>query len=320
MTDVLTYAVPGFILLLIVEYLFGRLRGRNTFEGPDTAASLAMGIGTVFIGIASHALELALFSALYPLAFFEIPMDTWWGWVIAMLLVDLAFYWAHRFHHEVRFFWAAHVNHHSSERYNLATALRQSWTELFTIIPFFAVLPLLGVHPLAIFVSFSINLIYQFWVHTEHIGSMGAFGWVFNTPSHHRVHHGSNLRYLDKNYAGILIIWDRMFGTFEAEDAAEPVKYGLTKNIRTYNPFKIAFHEWIDLGRSVRRAPNMKAALLYLVRPPGWSHDGSTRTTDQLRAAASEEPPATSADEPCYPASDDETAPGLQPDESPATA
>ncbi|MCX5739849.1 MAG: sterol desaturase family protein, partial [Proteobacteria bacterium] len=200
----------------------------------------------------------------------------------ALLADDFCYYWFHRLHHEVRFFWAAHVTHHSSQRYNLATALRQSWSPM-TALPFYAPLPLLGFDPLMLVTVHAINLLYQFWIHTELIDRLGPFEWVFNTPSHHRVHHASNPIYLDRNYAGILIIWDRLFGTFEPEREA-PI-YGLTKNISTYNPVRIAFHEWVAVMRDALRPNPLAVRIGYLVNPPGWSPDGSSLTAAQMRAA-----------------------------------
>lgn len=184
--------------------------------------------------------------------------------------------------HEVRFLWAAHVNHHSRRKYNLSTALRQPWTTPFTAFWFWTPMPLLGFEPAMILTVQAISLLYQFWIHTETVDRLGALETVFKTPSHHRVHHAKNVRYLDRNHGGILIIWDRLFGTFAEE--REPPVYGLTKDIETYNLFDIAFHEWRPLWRDVRSANPWRVRLAYLLKPPGWSPDGSTKTADQLRA------------------------------------
>jgi sterol desaturase/sphingolipid hydroxylase (fatty acid hydroxylase superfamily) len=202
-------------------------------------------------------------------------------WAAAFVVEDFTYYWFHRCSHDVRILWAAHVNHHSSESYNLSTALRQSWTTPFTTLLFYWPLPLLGFHPYMIFIATSASLLYQFWIHTECIDRLGPFERVFNTPSHHRVHHGSNLEYLDRNHGGILILWDRWFGTFEPEVAT--VKYGLTKNIDSFNPLRIAFHEFAAIARDVRAASDWRARFGYVFGPPGWSHDGSSQTTRELR-------------------------------------
>jgi sterol desaturase/sphingolipid hydroxylase (fatty acid hydroxylase superfamily) len=194
---------------------------------------------------------------------------------------DCAYYWFHRLHHEVRVLWAAHVNHHSSQHYNLSTALRQPLLTPFTGPWFWMPLPLIGFPPWMVLTAQAWSLLYQFWLHTEVIDRLGPLEWVLNTPSHHRVHHGSNVRYLDKNHGGILIIWDRLFGTFAKE--TERVVYGLTTNIETYNPLRIGFHEIASISRDVAGAPTVKAKLGYLFAPPGWSHDGSTQTATQLQ-------------------------------------
>ena len=226
-----------------------------------------------------RARELA--SAAATLAVVEIEL-TWWTLPLLILGEDCCYYWFHRIHHEVRLFWAAHVNHHSSTHYNLSTALRQSWTTPLTGPIFWAPLAVVGFDPAAILVAQSISLIYQFWIHTELIDRMGPLEAILNTPSHHRVHHGRNVRYLDRNYAGIFIFWDRLFGTFEPE--SERVDYGLTKNIHTFNPVEIAFHEWKAIWRDVRSATSWREAIAYVFEPPGWSPDHSTRTAREMQA------------------------------------
>ncbi|MDV8002774.1 sterol desaturase family protein [Rhodococcus sp. IEGM 1408] len=182
---------------------------------------------------------------------------------------DFIYYWNHRFDHESRWLWAMHVVHHSSERYNLSTALRQPVAEALTIYVPYGLLSLLGVRPALVQDARAINLIYQFWVHTEVVRSIGPFERVFNSPAHHRVHHGSNRRYLDRNHGSILILWDRLFGTFEPE--GERVVYGLTTNIDTFNPLRIATHEWVGIARDVFRAQTWRDRVGYLVRGPGWA-------------------------------------------------
>jgi sterol desaturase/sphingolipid hydroxylase (fatty acid hydroxylase superfamily) len=191
---------------------------------------------------------------------------------------DLAYYWFHRVSHVSRVFWASHVVHHSSQHYNLSTALRQTWVPM-TYFPFWMPLPLLGIPVWMVLLAQSWSLIYQFWIHTERIRRLPR--WVeavLNTPSHHRVHHGMNHQYLDKNYGGILIVWDRMFGSFAPEEA--PVVYGLTKNISTYNPFRIETHEWVSLWRDVRSSSSALHALGYVARHPGWAPSKVTLPAD----------------------------------------
>lgn len=273
-------AIPAFLVTMILEAWVSKRWKLRGYEGRDTAASLTMGVGNLVISAAINGLRVPLMDVLYRHRLFDLG-DGWIVWVTAFFAEDFTYYWFHRGSHEVRFLWAAHVNHHSSQRYNLSTALRQSWTTPFTTLLFYWPLPVLGFHPLIIFTASSISLLYQYWLHTECIDRMGRFEWLFNTPSHHRVHHGTNLEYLDRNHAGILICWDRFFGTFEPE--AAPVRYGLTKNLETFNPWTIAFHEWAAIWRDVRNATTWRARLGYIFAPPGWSPDGSSLTTREMR-------------------------------------
>jgi sterol desaturase/sphingolipid hydroxylase (fatty acid hydroxylase superfamily) len=210
-----------------------------------------------------------LFVLLYQhLAPFHLP-NTWWAFLVTVLAVDLSYYWQHRFVHRVRVGWAAHQAHHSSELMNFGTALRQKWNPWFDVF-FLLPLPLLGMSPAWMYLGLGISLVYQFFVHTEMIDRLPRpIEYVFNTPSHHRVHHGSQSQYLDRNYGGILIVWDRLFRSFEPE--GERVVYGLTKNIGTYNPLRVATHEYVAIWRDVRSAATWRARLGHVFRGPGWS-------------------------------------------------
>jgi len=278
--DLTIIAIPAFIGLLVLEAVVARRRRARVFEPKDTAASLTMGIGSVVINVGWKSVAFACYVWLFERSPFDLGRG-FVGWTAAILGVDFAYYWFHRLHHEVRFLWAAHVTHHSSTRYNLATALRQTWTPITGLV-FYAPLPLLGIDPVLLATAYGLNLLYQFWIHTELIDRLGPLEWVLNTPSHHRVHHGTNVQYLDRNHAGILIVWDRLFGTFEPE--RERVVYGLTKNIESYNPVWIAFHEFVAIARDLLRPNPWAVRLMYLLAPPGWSPDGSTLTSGQLRA------------------------------------
>lgn len=283
MKDLIQLAIPGFIILLVAEIIVTAIQQKDYYETKDTASSLSMGIGNVLVGIVGKMLVFGAYSLVYQFRLFTIDMTQAWAWVVLFFAEDFSYYWFHRISHSSRYFWASHVIHHSSQRYNLGTALRQTWTgNLSGAFVFWLWLPLIGFSPVAVMTMQAISLLYQFWIHTELIDKLPApIEFVFNTPSHHRVHHGSNLDYLDKNHAGVLIIWDRLFGTFAAE-RYRPT-YGLTKNINSYNPLRIAFHEWVDIGRDLRRAGSVRNALGYLFGPPGWSHDGSRKTTKELR-------------------------------------
>ena len=279
--DPTLYAIPFYYGAIFLELVIlrrsRRARGDGTmgYEWRDSATSMLAG--------ATAALVFWV-----PIGLVTYAGSRWcWGhrlldlgsgvlaWTVAMFAWDFAFYWHHRFEHEVRLFWGGHVTHHSSERFNLSTALRQSWTPWLGVV-MYPPLCLTGLHPAIVAMAGGFNLVYQFWIHTETIGRL-PFGLelVLNTPSHHRVHHGSNPQYLDKNYAGVLIVWDRMFGSFEPE--GERVVYGLTKNVRSFNPVWIQLHEYVAMARDAWRAATWRAGVGYLLRFPGWKPEPAER-------------------------------------------
>ena len=278
------YAIPAFVLLVLAEMLWAWKRRPEAYEPKDTLTSLAFGLGSTVAGVLFGGFALFVFLAADEYRLFDIGW-AWWAWIACFVLDDLAYYWVHRAGHRVRWFWASHVNHHSSQHYNLSTALRQSWTGAFTLgFAFKLPLVLLGFHPAMIAICAGFNLIYQFWIHTEAVGRMpGWFEAVMNTPSHHRVHHATNPRYLDRNYAGVFIVWDRLFGTFEPENDDERIRYGIVKQLGSFNLLWSVFHEWIGMLQDIWRAP-WRHKLSYLLREPGWSHDGSRETSDMIRA------------------------------------
>ena len=282
------YAVPAFIILVVLEMLWAKKRAPEKYEPRDTLTSLALGTGSQVAGLLTGGLVFALALWLYEHRLFDIIGVwgwAWWVFALCFVLDDLAYYWAHRTGHRVRWFWASHVNHHSSQHYNLSTALRQTWTGFFALGFIFRIpLALVGFHPAMLLFCGAFNLIYQVWIHTEAIGKLPRwFEYVMNTPSHHRVHHATNPRYLDANYAGTFIIWDRMFGSFVEETAEERIRYGIVKQLGTFNLLHSVFHEWIGIFKDVWSAP-WSAKLGYIWRPPGWSHDGSRDTSETLRA------------------------------------
>jgi sterol desaturase/sphingolipid hydroxylase (fatty acid hydroxylase superfamily) len=285
MGDITNFAIPFFLATLMIELALSIYGNREYYTKKDTFASLSMGIGSIGSSIITKGLKFGVFTFLYEYRLLEIPM-VWWGFIALLLADDFSYYWFHRTSHKMRYFWASHVVHHSSQHYNLSTALRQSWTgEISGSFLFYAWMPLVGFDPLWILTAQSTNLIYQYWIHTEVIRKMPRwFELIFNTPSHHRVHHANDLQYLDMNFAGMLIVWDRMFGTFIDETKAPT--YGLTTNISTYNPARIAFAEWGNLARDVFRTSGILNKLRYIFAPPGWSPDGSTLTTDEMRKEA----------------------------------
>ncbi len=284
--DIILYAIPFFIIAMLLELYVTAKKDIKTYETKDAFSSIAMGLGNVFLGIFSKIIVLfALFLVYENFRFFTIPTDTWWPFILILFLDDFTYYWFHRVSHECRFFWASHVVHHSSQHYNLSTALRQTWSGGFFSFIFWLWLPLLGFHPAMLLFQMGISLLYQFWIHTEAINKMPKwFEAVMNTPSHHRVHHGSNPLYLDRNHAGIFIIWDKIFGTYQPELKEEKVIYGLVSNIDTFNPIKIAFVEWMHLFKDVFSGKkSFFNRLKYFIKPPGWKHDGTGKLSGDLR-------------------------------------
>jgi len=286
--DPVSLATPVFILLVIIEILAARFaKTRTNYEAGDTATSLAMGLGSTIAGLLTAGVVAATTLWVYHHRLFTIPMTAIWAWVAIFFLEDLTYYGFHRLSHERRFWWAAHVNHHSSQHYNLSTALRQTWTGgLNGTWLLWMPLAFLGFPPAMIAIEKGISLVYQFWIHTEAIKRLPKpIEAVFNTPSHHRVHHARNPRYLDRNYAGILIIWDRMFATFEPELDEEPPRYGIVKNLGDFNIVRVAFHEWIGIGKDLTRARSVRDAFGYVFGPPGWRPGGEGTTSEDLRRA-----------------------------------
>ena len=277
MRDPVIFAVPFFLLLLTLEWFAARKLEQldsddvpvGGYRTPDAWASISMGLvsmvttaGWKFVALLGYA---GIYSYLAP---WHLSPTRWYTWAIALVGVDLLYYCYHRTAHRIRLLWATHQAHHSSRYFNFATALRQKWNnsgEILMWIP----LPLLGIPPWMVFASFSVSLVYQFWVHTERIDKLPrAIEFVFNTPSHHRVHHGMDPEYLDRNYGGILIIWDRMFGTF-APERFRP-HYGLTKPVDSYNIVTLQLHEYCSIIADVRGATGWRARLGYVFGPPGW--------------------------------------------------
>ena len=276
-----------FALMVLEMVLIKAKLVRGQYEWRDTLASIAMRAGNYTTNVLLAGATVAVFAFIYQYRLFDISMSSPWAWAAIVVLDDFAYYWFHRFSHQCRFWWAAHVNHHSSQHYNLSTAIRQPWTGVLagTWAPWLPLL-LIGFPPEMVLLQSGINLLYQFWIHTETINRMPRwYEFLFNTPSNHRVHHASNPRYVDRNYAGIFMVWDRMSGTYARELDEDPPKYGLIRNINTYNPLRIAFHEWAAMFRDLRRAQSPREAFLRVFGPPGWQPDGQGPTAANLRAA-----------------------------------
>ena len=285
--DPVTLAIPFFVLTIILEIALTRFKAvKSHYETKDTMASLGMGLGSNVAGLLTGGAAVAATVWVWQHRVFDIPMTAIWAWVAIFFLEDLTYYWFHRLSHERRFWWAAHVNHHSSQHYNLSTALRQTWTGgLAGTWALWLPLAFLGFPPAMLAIQKGISLVYQFWIHTEAIGRMPRwFEAVFNTPSHHRVHHARNPRYLDRNYAGILIVWDKLFGTFQPELDEEKPRYGIVKNLGNFNILRVAFHEWGGIAKDLAGSRSLREVGGYLFGPPGWSPDGSRDTSATLKA------------------------------------
>ncbi len=284
--DVYIIAVPIILVMIFAEASFSAWHKKNFYQGPDTLGSLGLLAGNILAAALIKATALGLSLYLYQFRFFTINelFQPWMVWLITLVMIDLVFYWYHRCSHRVRVLWAVHMNHHCSEEMNFVVAFRQAWFGPVSKIPFFVVLPLIGFDPTVTAVAGVMATLWGVVGHTKWIGKMGPLEWIMNTPSHHRVHHGSNPQYIDKNYGNLLIIWDRMFGTFEPE--IEAVVYGLVNDIKTNNPFKITFHIWIQMFRDLRTAKSAKEVVALVFGPPEWQSDHQSDAT--ALAAASE--------------------------------
>jgi sterol desaturase/sphingolipid hydroxylase (fatty acid hydroxylase superfamily) len=280
MRDPVLFAIPFFLLLLTLEWTAARklesteAAASRPASGAhltrDSLASISMGLVSIATTAAWKSLALFGYAGIYAyLAPWHLSPTRWYTWAVAILGVDLLYYCYHRIAHRVRLIWATHQAHHSSEYYNLATELRQKWNNSGEVV-MWTPLPLLGIPPWMVFFGFSLSLIYQFWIHTERIGTLPRpFEFVFNTPSHHRVHHGMDSIYLDKNYGGILIVWDRLFGSFQPE-LFRP-HYGLTKPVGTFNIWTLQTREYVAIARDWRSASRLRDRLGYVFGPPGWA-------------------------------------------------
>ena len=279
------FALPVFFVLIAAEAAFYRTVLRKDYGWAVTLSNVAVALGRLGAEAVFAAVVVAVYVAAYQVRLTDIPMDRWESWVALFFAVEFAYYWLHRFSHEIRWMWAQHSVHHSARQITLSVAYRLGRTNLIAG-PWLFLIPVcwLGFNPLAVTVMFAANLLYQFWLHTETVPKLGWLESVFNTPSHHRVHHAVNPEYLDRNYGGVLIVWDKLFGTFAVEQDGRINEYGLVKQIDTLNPIRIAFSEWLALGRDLRSARSARQAVGYAFGKPGWSPDGPDRTSAAIRA------------------------------------
>jgi len=268
---IITWATPFFFALIALEFIVARVRGQRVYRGNDTVNSIGLGVMSQIAGVFTKLLTLGIYAwCVEHLALFALPAHSLWVWISALLLYDLLYYWLHRMGHEVNILWAAHVVHHQSEQYNLSTALRQTSTGGLLGWIFYLPMALLG-YPLEVFVAVAlIDLLYQFWVHTEQVGKLGWFDRVFCSPSNHRAHHATNDRYLDHNYGGILIVWDRLFGTFVEEDDADKPVYGTRAPLRSWNPLWANAEVYWAAAVDAWHARRWRDKLQVWFRRPGW--------------------------------------------------
>ena len=261
-------SIPIFFILIGIELVVERFSHRKLYRLPDAIANLSCGITSQLSGLFMRVLAIGVYEVTYTnFALFTFE-KTWLYWLGLLLLTDLAYYWAHRLSHEINLFWGGHVVHHQSEEYNLSVALRQSSFQVVWTFAFSLPIALLGFHTTDFILISAFNTLYQFWIHTETISKMGWFEYVFNTPSHHRVHHGRNPKYIDKNHAGSLIIWDKLFGTFQREE--ERPTYGITKPIKSWNAVWANFNHYVVMAEEMKMITSWRDKIRYMFNKPGW--------------------------------------------------
>ncbi|MFC4161458.1 sterol desaturase family protein [Chitinimonas lacunae] len=291
--QLIAYAAPLFVVLIGLELLAAHYRGRDGYRINDAISSISLGVLSTGLGVFTGGLMVLAYWLIQQSLPWSLPADHWGTWLLALIGYDFLYYWHHRLGHQVNILWAAHVVHHQSEEYNLSTALRQSGSTWLLGWVFYLPLALCGV-PLTVYLSAAtINLLYQFWIHTRHIGSLGWFDRWFSSPSNHRVHHGSNDRYLDRNFGGISMLWDRLFGTFQPELAEEPVIYGIRSPLRSWNPLWANLHYYCELIRLSRATRRWGDRWRLWWRAPGWlpADLADSKRLDDPRLHAKYDPP-----------------------------
>lgn len=296
-TNPLVYGAPCFISFILLELSYSKLTGRkDLYKRKDFFASLLIGSGSAILAaLLKTVIIIALFSFVYDL--FNPITDgvrmnifgwesfsyAWYVWILCMLADDFSYYWFHRQNHMVRFFWAAHIVHHSSENFNLGTAVRNGWFTLLYKPLFYIWMPAIGFPPEMVIVCLGIESLWQFQLHTTYVPKLGFFDRFINSHTMHQVHHAKNFEYMDKNHGGILNIFDRMFGTYQPLDEQIEISYGVTTPPESHNMFDILTHEYINIWNDMKKTKNWRYKFMYIFGPPGWSHDGSTKTVKQMR-------------------------------------
>ncbi|MBR2647674.1 MAG: sterol desaturase family protein [Sediminibacterium sp.] len=281
-------ATPIYFLIIGIELLLSHLTHRKLYNRKDTIGNIYLMLLNAAIDLSFRLLYMAVLQYFFERALFHFTTPFLY-WLILLITEDFLYYWLHRFDHEIRLFWAVHVTHHSSEKMNFTVGFRSFVFQPLYRFIYFIPLALMGFKPIDIAFIYSATQIWGIFVHTELIHKMGWLEYIFVTPSHHRVHHGSNPKYLDKNMGMFLIIWDKLFGTFQpelSEKQYQPIRYGLTKNLEDPNPASLVFHEWNAILRDVRKKGlTVRQRMSYILGKPGWSHDGSRLTSEELRKA-----------------------------------
>lgn len=278
-------SIPIFFILIGIELLIQRFSHKKIYRLQDALSNISCGITQQLSGLFLRILAIGVYQLVFQYFSIFSLERTWWYWIALFLLVDLAYYWAHRMSHEINLFWGGHVVHHQSEDYNLSVALRQSSFQVVWTFAFSLPIAVLGFNTIDFALISAFNTLYQFWIHTETINKMGWFEKIFNTPSHHRVHHGRDPKYIDKNHAGTLIIWDKMFGTFQEEE--ERPTYGITKPINSWNPVWANFSHYAEMAKEIKQIPVWKDKLRYVFAKPGWLPDymGGYRAAQEVDKA-----------------------------------
>lgn len=277
-------SVPIYAVVIGFEFFYSYYKNKGLYSTKGTLSNVYLTALNMGLDILIRGICLLVLNYFYKFHVADLSLTPVLYWTVLVIAEDFMFYWLHRVDHYCRVFWAVHVTHHSSEEFNLTVGFRSSVFQPLYRFVYFIPIALLGFKGIDIMFAYSATQIFGILVHTQTIGKLGFLEYIIVTPSHHRVHHGSNVRYLDKNMGMFLIIWDKLFGTFQAEEESDPVRYGLTTNINTFNPLTMVFHEWKNIFKDLKKNVSLKAKFMYLFGPPGWSHDGSTKTSSQLRA------------------------------------
>ena len=285
-TWLILISTPIYCIIIGIELFLSNLQQRNIYSKKNVAANIYLMFLNMGLDFSLRVFTLGILTYFFKFAFIKWQISTA-NWILLIVFEDMMYYWLHRFDHEIRLFWAVHVTHHSSDLMNFTVGFRSSVFQPVYRFIYFIPIVFMGFHPLDLLFVYSATQIWGIFVHTEYIRKMGLLEYILVTPSHHRVHHGSNPKYLDKNMGMFLIVWDKLFGTFQpelTEEVYEPIRYGLTKNLENPNAISLVFHEWEQIWKDIsQKNIPFKARVQYLFGPPGWSHDGSRKTSVQMR-------------------------------------